>query len=152
MSVPLNIMIMMICINLFLYLGYKAGLNGNCMSPAFSTLAAIAGDQTISWTTIVSSSLSSLLTSLPIIGVLILIMAALSKLTGTFSIGLTTGFGGAGFGANHALTVVAIVIFMNFIMMPDVTAMGFPTDVAYMIRILIGTFIVAAVFGLMRGE
>ena len=152
MSIALNIMLIMICINLFLYLGYRAGLVGNVMSTAFSTLAVIAGDQTISWTTVVSSSLSSLLTSLPIIGGLILIMAVLSKLTGSVSIGLTSGFGGAGFGANHALTVVAIVIFMNFVMMPDITGMGFPTEVAYIIRVIIGMMIVAAVFGLMRGE
>jgi len=152
MSIALNVMMIMLCINLFLYLGYKADLIGNCMSTAFTTLAAIAGDQSITWTDIVSSTLNSFITSLPLVGVLILVMVVLSKVTGSFTIGLTTGVGGGGYGAAHALTIVAIVIFTNFVAMPDISAMGFPTEVAYITRIIIGSMILASIFGLMKGE
>jgi hypothetical protein len=149
MSVTLNILLLMISINLFLYLGYRAELIGNVMSTGFMTLASIAGDQSISWTTIVASGIYSFLSSIPIVGVLILIMGALSLVTGQAGL---TGVGGGGYGAMHALTIVAITIFVNFVCMPDITGLGLPTEITFLTRTLIGMMIMVAIFGLMRGE
>jgi hypothetical protein len=151
-------MLIMICINIFLFIGYKAGLCGTCFSPTINILAKIAGDTNINWTDVLSSITQATLQSLPIIGILITVMIALSALTGSVNVSLTgVGGGGGGFGTVHALTIVAIIIFMNFVAMPDITCMGFPTIngfgiIDFIVRIIFGSLIVVSVFGLLRGE
>lgn len=170
MSVALNIMLLIICVNLFLYLGYKAELIGTCvrsstlcglsnttaLPPAINLISKIAGDSKVSWTDVVCQVATESFTSstLTLIGIIIGVIIALSLATGSLNVSLLgIGGGGSGYGAVHALTIIAIVIFMTFIALPNFSCL-FPNmeEIAFILKIIFGSFIVVSVFGIMRGE
>jgi len=178
MGIATKVLIILFSVNLILWLAgdpyYKAA------SPVFLIMSKIAGDQSISWSYILSDLSKTALMSMAIVGALIGIMSILSIVTGSVNIGTSVGGGGGGFGAAHALTIAAIIIFVNFAAMPNFSKMfsaaqysGGTTEVGeyeisssapnpasfgpwflveLILRGIFGFLITLGIFGLLRGE
>ena len=179
MGIATKVLIILFCVNLVLWLAgdpyYKAA------APVFLIASKIAGDQSISWDYILKEQIfETVKQTIIIIGALVAIMIGLSKATGSVYLGSIIGGGGGGFGAVHALTIAAIIIFVNFAAMPNFSKMfsaaqysGGTTEVGeykvsssapnpasfgpwflveLILRGIFGFLITLGIFGLLRGE
>jgi len=114
-------------------------------SPMLGLLKALGGSGgNINWSFLIPSA-DDLLTKLIMIGsITALVLVVSNMMNPTASL---TG----NFNTYHVMTVIALSMFITFLAIPNISAMGMPEPLGTIISVFIGFLIVLSIFGMLKG-
>lgn len=146
-----TVMLIVIFVNIFVFLGAFSIGNTSVLPPLINTLVSIAQGDLLSLIPSIGSYVGA---NGLVLGLLIAGMVALSWATGSYSPG---SFGGGGVGVSHLPMLVGVFIFLSFTLIPDFNALGFPSmasgiPVAELSYGIFGILLAVGLNGMIRGE
>lgn len=137
MSIGTNLLLIVVSFNLFLVI---FGSPSSC-SPVLSMVSAwLTGANPVS---VIIEYGNALAIYLILMGILAL---------ASFSTGANYLTTGGGHGAVMALQILGISIFSALLLFPNFSTLGFPTTIEYILNIVFGSLLTAAVVEILRGR
>jgi len=145
MSIGINLLIVIIVINLFVFIFGEPSAN----APALAIIKGFYGLFTgsPSWENLMSAFGNTTMWAVYLALMGIIALASIA----TGSIGLTSG--GSGYGAVMALQTLGIALFFSMCLMPNFSSpsFGFPDTIVTILDVIFGSMIVTSVISLLKG-
>ena len=145
MSIGINLLIIIIVINLFVFIFGEPSANAPALGIVKGFYGLFTGSP--SWENLMSAFGNTTMWAVYLALMGVIMLASLA----TGSIGITTG--GSGYGAVMALQTLGIALFFGLCMMPNFSSpsFGFPDTIVTILDVIFGGMIIVAVISLLKG-